>query len=165
VIIKPDPKLDLVLERVIDVPREIVWECWTKAEHIPHWFVPRPWKVVECELDLRPGGKFFTVFQSPDGQKFPNHGCYLEVTPHERLIWTDTLHEGYRPSGKGFLPEDMPLTAILTFTADGKGTRYNATCLHKSEEGRKKHEAMGFFEGWGTCIDQLVEYSKTMKRG
>ena len=65
---------------------------------------------------------------------------------------------------RSFLPEDMPLTAILTFTPEGKGTRYNATCLHKSEEGRKKHEAMGFFEGWGTCIDQLVEYAKTMKR-
>ena len=163
-IIKPDPKLDLVLERVVDVPRELVWECWTKAVHIPHWFAPRPWAVAECEIDLRPGGIFRTVFRSPEGQEFPNVGCYLEVTPNERLIWTDALLQGYRPSAKGFLPEGMPITAILTLTPEGKGTRYNAACLHKDAEGRKKHEDMGFFGGWGTVLDQLVEYSKTMKR-
>lgn len=160
-IIKTDPKLDLVLERVIDVPRELVWECWTKAEHFPHWFVPRPWQVADCELDVRPGGMMRTVFRSPEGQEYPNLACYLEVTPHERLIWTDVLEPGYRPQAKGFLPEGMPVTAILTFTTEDKGTRYHAHCLHKDPEGRKKHEEMGFFEGWGTCIDQLVEYANT----
>ena len=80
------------------------------------------------------------------------------------MIWTDALLQGYRPSAKGFLPEGMPITAILTLTPEGKGTRYNAACLHKDAEGRKKHEDMGFFGGWGTVLDQLVEYSKTMKR-
>ena len=106
-IIKPDPKLDLVLERVVDVPRELVWECWTKAVHIPHWFVPRPWAVAECEIDLRPGGIFRTVFRSPEGQEFPNVGCYLEVTPNERLICADSDEGAQAFRFDGALGSDM----------------------------------------------------------
>ncbi len=50
-----NPKLDLVLERVVDVPPHLVWEAWTKPEHVKHWFCPKPWSVTECEIDLRPG--------------------------------------------------------------------------------------------------------------
>ena len=55
---KPDPKLDLVIERVVDVPHELVWAAWTKPEHIVHWFAPKPWTTTKCEVDLRPGGTF-----------------------------------------------------------------------------------------------------------
>ena len=53
---KPNPKLDLILERVVDVPRELVWKAWTTPEYLIKWFTPEPWKTVDCELDLRPGG-------------------------------------------------------------------------------------------------------------
>ena len=55
-VVQTNPKLDLILERVVDVPREIVWAAWTKPEHIKKWFTPAPWKTVDCEIDLRPGG-------------------------------------------------------------------------------------------------------------
>lgn len=153
-IIKPDPKLDLVLERVVDVPRELVWKAWTTPEHLLPWFCPRPWTTIDCEIDLRPGGIFRTVMRSPEGQEFPNVGCYLEVVPNERLIWTDALLPGYRPSPEPFM------TAVLTLEPSGAGTRYVATAIHRDEAGRKKHEEMGFQEGWGTVIDQLVDYVK-----
>jgi uncharacterized protein YndB with AHSA1/START domain len=57
---KPNAKLDLVLERVVDVPRELVWTAWTKPEHVSKWFTPAPWTVADCEIDLRPGGIFRT---------------------------------------------------------------------------------------------------------
>lgn len=153
---KPDPKLDLVLERVIDVPPSLVWEAWTTPEHLKHWFVPAPWSVTDCEIDLRPGGIFRSVFRSPEGQEFPNIGCYLEVVPIERLVWTDALLPGYRPAAEPFF------TAVLTFTPSGGGTRYVATAIHRDPEGRKKHEEMGFYDGWGKVVDQLVVYAKTM---
>jgi uncharacterized protein YndB with AHSA1/START domain len=154
VIIKPDPKLDLVLERVIDVPRELVWRAWTTPEHIRPWFCPKPWTTIDCEIDLRPGGIFRSVMRSPEGQEFPNVGCYLEVIPNERLVWTDALLPGYRPSPEPFF------TAVLTLEPSGTGTRYVATAIHRDEAGRKKHEEMGFHGGWGTVVDQLVEYIK-----
>jgi uncharacterized protein YndB with AHSA1/START domain len=153
-IIKPDPKLDLVLERVVDVPRELVWKAWTTPEHLRHWFCPRPWTTTECEIDLRPGGIFRTTMRSPEGQEFPNLGCYLEVVPNERLVFTDALLPGYRPSKEPFF------TAMLTLEPSGKGTRYVAYAIHRDEDGRKKHEEMGFHDGWGTVVDQMVEYIK-----
>jgi uncharacterized protein YndB with AHSA1/START domain len=153
---KPDPKLDLVLERVVDVPRELVWAAWTKPEHMVHWFAPKPWTTTHCEIDLRPGGIMSFTMRSPEGKDFPNTGCVLEVVPQERLVWTDALLPGYRPSAKPFF------TAIIALEKQGKGTRYTATAIHRDEAGRKQHEEMGFHQGWGQCLDQLVEYSKTM---
>ena len=99
---QPDPKRDLVLERVVDVRRELVWAAWTQPEHLKKWFTPAPWSVAECDIDLRPGGVFRVVMQSPEGEKFPSTGCYLEVVPNERLVWTDALLPGFRPSGNPF---------------------------------------------------------------
>jgi uncharacterized protein YndB with AHSA1/START domain len=155
-ILKPDPKLDLVLERVIDVPRKLVWAAWTEPQHIVKWFTPAPWKTVHCELDLRPGGKFHFVMRSPEGEDFPNTGCFLEVTPEERLIWTDTLLPGYRPSETPFF------TAAVTLESVGTGTRYVAMAIHGNEANTKKHVDMGFHDGWGKALDQLVAHAKTM---
>jgi uncharacterized protein YndB with AHSA1/START domain len=154
--LKPDPKLDLVLERVVDVPRDLVWAAWTKPEHLRKWFTPAPWTVSDCEIDLRPGGIFRTVMRSPEGKEFPNIGCYLEVVPNERLVWTDALLPGYRPAENPFL------TAIITLEAQGKGTRYTAMAIHRDAAARQKHEEMGFHQGWGKALDQLVAHVKAM---
>ena len=165
---KPDPRLDLVLERTVDVPPELVWLAWTTPEHLMPWFTPDPWKTVECEIDLRPGGRFFTVMQSPEGQQFPNVGCYLEVIENRRLTWTNALEPGFRPSpmpevGKGPECHELLFTASIVLEPNGKGTRYRAIAMHRDEEGRKRHEAMGFAEGWGKALDQLVTYCQSAK--
>lgn len=97
---------------------------------------------------------FRTVMRSPEGQEFPNVGCYLEVVPNERLVWTDALLPGYRPAENPFM------TAILTLEPTGTGTRYTAIAVHKDEAARQRHEEMGFHGGWGTALDQLVAYAK-----
>lgn len=161
---KPDPKLDLVLERTVDVPPELVWAAWTRPEYLKQWFCPVPWKTVECEIDLRPGGAFHTVMQSPEGEKFPNYCCYLEIVENRKLVWTDALDPGYRPAAKLNWPDKLPnLTVIITMEPHGKGgTRYVAMALHRDEESRDRHEKLGFYEGWGTTFDQLVALAKTM---
>jgi uncharacterized protein YndB with AHSA1/START domain len=151
-----DPELDLVLERVVDVPPRLVWEAWTRPEHLREWFVPRPWTIAECEIDLRPGGIFRTVMRSPEGELHPNDGCYLEVIPRERLVWTAALLPGYRPAPES----DLSFSCVLTFRPEGEGTRYRAVAIHRDPEGKRKHEEMGFHEGWGTALDQLVEYAR-----
>jgi uncharacterized protein YndB with AHSA1/START domain len=153
-IIKIDPKFDLVLEREIDVPVELVWRAWTTPKHLREWFAPRPWTITACDLDLRPGGELNFTMRSPDGQHYPNTLCYLEVKPFERLITTDALLGGYRPSPNPFF------TAVLDLTKNGEGTRYKAIAIHGDEATRKKHEDMGFHDGWGTVVTQMVEYIK-----
>ena len=159
-ILKTDHRLDLVLERVVNVPLKLAWKAWTTPEHLSKWFAPRPWIITECRIDLRPGGAFHFVMQSPDGTSHPSTGCYLEVVPNRRLVWIDALLPGYRPSENPFL------TAIIALAPEGKGTRYTATAVHRDEATRKRHEDMGFYQGWGTTLDQLVAHiQESLQRG
>ena len=126
-----DRRLDLILERVVDVAPELVWAAWTVPEHIKKWFTPAPWKTVDCEIDLRPGGIFRTVMRSPEGQEITNVGCFLEIVANRKLIWTVALKPGYRPSDPTF---DVPtFTAIIMMAPHGKGTKYTALAMHKRE--------------------------------
>jgi uncharacterized protein YndB with AHSA1/START domain len=152
-----DPTLDLVLEREIDVPVELVWKAWTEAEHLKQWFAPRPWAITECTVDLRPGGAFSFTMRGPDGEEAPNEMCLLEVVPQQRLTMTDALKAGFRPSENPFF------SAIVTMEPRGSGTLYRAVAIHRDEAGRKQHEEMGFHDGWGTVAEQMVEYIKSWK--
>jgi uncharacterized protein YndB with AHSA1/START domain len=153
-----DPKLDLRLERVVPVAPELVWAAWTQPEHLKAWFTPVPWQTVDCEIDLRPGGIFRTVMRSPEGQEFPGSGCYLEVVENRRLVWTSALLPGYRPAtdpgpgGVGFF------TAMILIEPEGAGTKYTAIAIHADEKSRVAHEEMGFHQGWGKALDQLVAH-------
>jgi len=163
-----DPKLDLKIERVIDVPPELVWMVWTTPEHMLPWFCPKPWQTVRCEIDLVPGGRFHTVMRSPEGQDYPNDGCYLEIVPNRRLVWTSALAPGFRPVAQkpknpGKECDDLLMTAFLLLEPHGKGTKYTAIAKHMDEAHAQRHEAMGFSQGWGACLDQLVEYVKALK--
>lgn len=144
------------MERVVDVPPELVWAAWTRPEHVVKWFTPAPWTTHDCEIDLRPGGAFRCVMRSPEGQEVPNVGCYLEIVPNEKLVWTDALLPGYRPAPEPFM------TGVVILERHPKGTKYTAIALHRDEATRKRHEEMGFRDGWGKALDQLVAHMKRM---
>lgn len=162
-----DPALDLRLERVVDVSPEKVWAAWTQPEHVVKWFTPAPWTTTACEIDLRPGGAFRTTMRSPEGQEFPNVGCYLEIVPNRRLAWTNCLLPGFRPPAPNPGPTCGDDEARFTFTAvielepAGAGTRYVATAMHGDLEASRKHAEMGFTDGWGKALEQLVEVAQS----
>jgi uncharacterized protein YndB with AHSA1/START domain len=157
-------KFDLRIERTLDAPRDLVWKAWTDPEHIKRWWAPRPYQTPECEIELRPGGKFYTLMTGPEGFHEAGTACILEAVPGERIVWTSALSEGYRPNE--FPPEGcgaFPFTAIHTFEDAGGGkTRYTATVLHRNAADRDAHAAMGFQDGWGTCADQLGEVAREL---
>jgi len=158
-------ELDLVLERVVDVSPELVFKAWTTPKHLMPWFCPKPYRTVECEIDLKPGGKFFTQMVDPDGKTLPAApGCYLEIVPNRKLVWTTALGPGYRPHDPAAAP--WFFTAVLTFEPHGNGgCKYTATALHATKENAGAHERMGFSQGWGKVLEQLVEYMKTTSMG
>ncbi|MDX6018737.1 SRPBCC family protein [Scandinavium sp. V105_16] len=152
-----DPNTDLKLERVVNAPRDLLWTCWTTPQHIKNFFIPAPHKVTDCDLDLRVGGRFNTVFEV-DGQQMRNQGVYLEIEPGKKLVFTDGYTEGWKPAEKPFM------TAILLLEDVGEGqTRYTAIARHATAEIRQQHEQMGFHEGWGRVLDQLVAYAKGLR--
>jgi len=153
-----DPELDLVLERTIDVPPHLVWRAWTEPERLKVWFCPKPWVTAECDIDLRPGGAFRTLMRGPGGEAADNIGCWLEVIPHERLVFTGLMKPGFRPAD---IEAGVPVfTCILTFDPAGTGTKYRAHVMHRDAAAKAVHESMGFHAGWGAALDQLVEMVK-----
>jgi uncharacterized protein YndB with AHSA1/START domain len=143
---------ELRLTRLVDAPREAVWRCWTDPELLKRWFAPLPYTTPVAELDVRPGGSNLIVMEGPDGTRMPNRGTYLEVTPYERLVFTDAY------AGPDWEPrEGKPfMTVVLTFEQEGGQTRYTARVLHWTSEDRQTHETMGFHQGWTICTEQLA---------
>ena len=154
-----NPKLDFAIERVIDAPRHLVWEALTKPEHLKEWYMPKPWgRVASCEMDVRPGGIFSIDIATADGPPSPNLGCFVEVIPLERLVWTSMLFPGFRPA----VFDDIPITAIVTMETVGTGTRYVFTALHRDEADFEKNKTSGFLQGTEIALDQFVAHVKSM---
>jgi len=140
---------ELSITRLIDAPRERIFEAWTDPEQLKQWFAPKPITTPECEMDPRPGGIFRTLMRGEDGTEYPGTGVFLEVVAPERIVFTDAFLPGWIPAEKPFM------TALITLTVESGKTRYTAQVRHWNEDDLKQHEAMNFHEGWGTCIDQL----------
>jgi uncharacterized protein YndB with AHSA1/START domain len=149
--------LELVLERILDAPRDKLYRCWTEPELMVRWFTPAPWSTASAETDVRAGGSNLVVMRDPDGNEYPNRGVYLEVVPNEKIVFTDAFTEAWVPSEKPFF------TGIITFEDAGNGrTRYVARARHWTEADRKAHEEMGFHSGWNAAANQLEELAKTL---
>ena len=160
-ILNSNPDLDLVLERVVDVPRSLVWRAWTEPQHLVKWFCPLPWQTTDCRIDLQPGGIFQTTMKGPDSPAFTNTGCWLQVVDQELLVWTGVLGPGFRPQSRElFAAVPFMMTAILAFEDTDHGTKYTALVRHGDVESRLAHEQMGFHDGWGKALNQLVEHAK-----
>ena len=142
----------LTISRLIAAPPSAVWNAWSVPENLAKWWIPAP---IECQvvtLDLKPGGGFVTRMREDDGNFQPHvDGCFLEVLPEQRLVFTTVMTEGWQP-----VDPWLAITAILTFEAKDGGTLYAARVLHKTPEDSAKHEEMGFYDGWGTAIGQLA---------
>ena len=112
-----NPNFDLTLERIVDVPAHKIWEAWTVPAKLMPWFCPKPWSVSECEIDLRPGGKFYTLMRGPNGESMPNTGCFLEIIPDRKLVWTGALGEDFRPNPVDHL--GFPFTGVIELSPHG----------------------------------------------
>ena len=142
---------DLILNRIINAPRERVFQAWTDPSLLMQWFTPAPWTTSSAETDVRPGGSTLIVMRSPDGTEFPNRGVYLEVVPHQRLVFTNAYTTAWEPAEKPFM------TVILTFEDLGEAqTNYTALVRHWTIADREAHEKMGFHQGWPICTEQLA---------
>src|SRR4029079_16263900 len=110
----------IVMTRVFNAPRRLVFEAWTKPELLARWFGPRGWTVPVCEIDLRPGGAYRYVLRGPDGAEMGMRGVYREIVPPERLVCTEVFDQ--------WPDSESVITALLT-EQDGK-TTWTATVVY-----------------------------------
>ena len=146
---------DLVISRLLRVQRAKLWKAWTEPKLLKEWWCPKPWTTEVRAFDLRPGGAFHTFMQGPDGGTSDNPGCFLEVIPQARIVFSSLLTEAWRPATPW-----LAFTAIISMADEGDGTRYVATVMHPDKATRNRHEELGFFPGWNTGIDQLEAFAR-----
>jgi uncharacterized protein YndB with AHSA1/START domain len=152
------PAHELVLELILDAPKEKLYRGWTEPELMKQWFAPKPWTTPKVVTDVRPGGATLVVMRSPEGQDMPNPGQWLEVIPNRKLVFTDAFTGDWRPKdGAPFF------VAAIEFEDAGPGkTKYTARARHWTAEAKAQHEQMGFIPGWTICARQLEELAKTI---
>ncbi len=140
----------LSITRTLLAPRNLIWRCWTEEQLLKQWYCPQPWAVTHAELNLHPGGRMNCTMAGPDGEKIEISGCYLEVVPGERLVFTDAFTEGFMPQPNSFM------TGVVEFSDTGQGqTKMIWSARHATQEARQQHLEMGFEEGWNTAASQL----------
>ncbi|MEO0827787.1 MAG: SRPBCC family protein [Cyanobacteria bacterium J06642_9] len=159
---KIDPsELEIVITRVFNAPRELVFQVWTEPDHIAQWWGPKGFTTRVTELDLRPGGTWRYVMTSPEGKEYPVKGVFREIIPPERLVTTDRF-DGVSEQGAD-LPQEMVTTAA--FEDLGNQTKLILTTTHPSVEERRKHEEMGAIGGWNSSFDRLQDYLENKMAG
>lgn len=146
----------LMMTRMFDAPRELVWRAWTQPEHVAKWWGPRGFSTRVEELDLRTGGAWRYVMIGPDGNEYPSQGVFREVSPPNRIVSTDEFGEDFTPPADMELPSGIVMT-VLFDEVDG-GTRVTLHIAHATAEDRRRHEEMGVVPGWNSSLDCLAEY-------
>ena len=137
---------EIVLTRVFDAPRHLVFEAFTKPELLQRWFGPRGWSMPVCEVDLKVGGTFRFVLRGPDGNDMRMPGTYRELAPPERSVHMESFDD---------YPGESQVTAVFV-EQDGK-TTLTATVLYPSREVRDIVIKSGMEHGAAESYDKLAE--------
>lgn len=149
---------ELVIVRIFDAPRELVWKYWTEPEYYKRWWGPKDFTAPEAKLDFRVGGKNLSCMQSPDGQKFWSTGEYKEIVPMERIVVTDSFadEQGNVVPATYYGMERMPLVMEVTVTFEDQGGKTKMTLKHAgiAEMDDKNREDMT--QGWQESFDKMA---------
>ena len=150
---------EIVLTRVFDAPRHLVFDAFSKPELLNRWFGPRGWSLVVCEVDLKVGGGFRFVLRGPDGKEMGMRGVYREIVPPERSVHMESFDD---------YPGESLVTTVLV--EQGDKTTLTATVLYPSQEIRDAVIKSGMEHGAAECYDKLAELlasaeARSMERG
>jgi uncharacterized protein YndB with AHSA1/START domain len=143
---------EIVLTRVFDAPRRLVFEAWTKPEHVARWYGCRGSTLSVCNIDLRVGGAYRFVLRAPDGKDYAISGVYRDIVPPERLVYTERLNDD---------PNKEALIAFTLEERDGQ-TTMTSIALYRTAEDRDTVLKMGVETGAAQAMDRLAEVLRTM---
>lgn len=142
---------EVVLTRVFDAPRRLVYDAFTQPELLKRWFGPRGWSLVVCEVDLRVGGAWRYVLRGPDGKEMGMSGVYRELAPPDRSVHTERFDD---------YPGESVVTTVLV--EEHGRTTLTATVLAESKEIRDAVISSGMEHGAAETYDKLAELLATM---
>ena len=148
---------ELVITRVFDAPRELVWRSWTEPERMKLWWGPEGFTTPVAEMDVRVGGCYFSCMRSPEGQDYCSTGTYREIIPEERLVLTDSFadeHGNVVSATHYGMSEEFPMESLVTITFRDEGDRTKLTLHYVGvPEGEDRIQAEA---GWNQMFDKLA---------
>jgi uncharacterized protein YndB with AHSA1/START domain len=153
---EPVSEREVTITRIFDAPARLLFEAYTKPEHIMRWFGPKGWPVTLCEMDFRVGGKFRFAMTGPSGrQNTPFGGEYLEIIPDRKIVYDN----GFETKGAG------RMVVTVSFDEIGGGqTRLTIHTVFESIAMRKSHMSRGFEQGTNSGLDQLADLAAELAR-
>jgi uncharacterized protein YndB with AHSA1/START domain len=144
---------EIVMTRVFEAPRDLVFEAHSSAEHMKQWWGPRKYETISAEVDFRPGGRWRIVHRGPDGDEYGFHGEFREIVRPERITWTFEF-EG--------APGHVAVETVTFEEHDGK-TTITTTSVADTVEERDAVLESGMTEGAAETFDRLDEYLEILK--
>ncbi len=144
-------KRTLTIKKHLDAPIQLVWDAWTKPEHIINWWGPKGMETKVESHEFKVGGKWKYSMKMPDGGDFIAEGTYSEIINMQKIVTS----ADFRP-----MTEGVVLEVILK--ALGEKTEFIFNVIHQTEEYCKQQEAMGFYNGWGSTFERLEEMLKEL---
>jgi len=137
-------KRTLSIRKTFDAPVELVWEAWTRPEHIMHWWGPKGMAIAIVEHDFKVGGRWKYVMPMPNGSEFISEGQYSEIVVFQRIVTS----ANFRPMTEG-------VEIRVLFERNGNKTNFVFSVIHPTEEYKQQQEIMGFYNGWGSTLTRL----------
>jgi uncharacterized protein YndB with AHSA1/START domain len=154
---------EFVISRLINAPREYVFEAWTEPGQMAQWWGPHGFTNPVCEVDLRPGGHYRLVMRGPDGVEYPIKGVYREVVEPSKLVLTENWEDHpaeWMEAHKANLPPGEPQPAsealnTVTFEEQRGQTLLTIRTLFQTAAVRDSMVKMGMNDGWGQSLERL----------
>lgn len=145
---------EMIITRLLNAPRELVWKAWTQPEHVKHWWGPNGFTNTIHEMEVKPGGVWRFMMHGPDGMDFPNKIVFSEVLVNERLVYTHSSEDDNDPNR---------FSTTVTFEKQGDKTFLTMRAVFATAEERDKViKEYGAMEGGNQTLARLADYLITM---
>lgn len=152
---------ELVVTRIFDAPRELVWKAWTDPQHFMRWWGPKDFTAPYCTMDFREGGKYLYSMRSPEGRDYWSTGVYMEIVPLERIVYSDSFSDAEGnvvPATYYDMGTDFPLETVVTVIFEDQDGKTKMTLIHAGMPAGQMKEMTG--AGWNESFDKLAESLK-----
>jgi uncharacterized protein YndB with AHSA1/START domain len=147
-------KADLIITRIFDAPRALVWKAWTDPQHIMQWWGPRSFSNSSCAIELCVGGAFHLNMCAPDGNTYPCQGIFREIVAPERIVY-DSIADESHPCGAGLPPRSL---VTVSFAEQGGKTTLTLHTRFETEARRDAANTAGYSSSWTECLGRLDDF-------
>jgi uncharacterized protein YndB with AHSA1/START domain len=158
-------KEDLIISRVFDAPRDLVWKAFTDPAHMKQWWGPKGFTVIASKMDFRPGGTYLYGMKAPDGAPMWGKFVYREIVPQQRMVFINSFSDEAGGVTRHPWAPKWPLEMLSTFTFEevsGGKTRFTVRWApyNAAEEEQQVFDAShaSMQQGWGGTLEQLEAY-------